>query len=321
MSSSELYTSPDLAAISAARAVAPVVASDEAPMIEMRNVFYSVPSPDNARDRRYIVNDVSLKIAPRTINCIMGTSGSGKTTLLRLMAGLIQPDSGEILVFGQNIVGMKEREARHIQKRTGFVFQYSALFDSLDVGHNVGFGLSQMPRFHRPSSREIRQTVARLLAEVGLPGIESKWPNELSGGMKKRVAMARALATEPEIVYYDEPDSGLDPVMTSVIDQLIRKVRDENDTTNIVVTHNVSSIWRIADRVLMIHGGDVVADGPPSEVEKSKVEVVQQFLQGRAHGPLLAEQVDSARTQQLALTPAEIAEAEREADEDYEDFG
>lgn len=318
---SRISTSPDLAAISAARTVAPVVASDEAPMIEMRNVFYSIPSPDDPRERRYIINDVSLKIAPRTINCIMGTSGSGKTTLLRLMAGLVQPDSGEILVFGENIVGMKEREARHIQKRTGFVFQYSALFDSLDVGHNVGFGLSQMPRFHRPSSREIRQTVARLLAEVGLPGIENKWPNELSGGMKKRVAMARALATEPEIVFYDEPDSGLDPVMTSVIDQLIRKVRDENDTTNIVVTHNVSSIWRIADRVLMIHGGDVVADGPPHEVEKSKVEVVQQFLQGRAHGPLLAEQVDGAKTQQLALTPEEIAEAEREADEDYEDFG
>ena len=237
-------------------------------MIELRGVTYTIPSPDDPRKRRAILDDVSLRIAPRTINCIMGTSGSGKTTLLRLMAGLIKPESGEILVFGENIVGMKEREASRVQKRTGFVFQYSALFDSLDVGHNIGFGLSQQPRFARPSNREIRQTVARLLAEVGLPGIETKRPNELSGGMKKRVAMARALASNPEIVFYDEPDSGLDPVMTSIIDDLIIKVRDENSTTNIVVTHNVSSIWRIADRVLMIHSGNVVADGSPAEVEE-----------------------------------------------------
>ncbi len=309
---------PDAAAIPAASRVAPVE-ENAAPMIELRNVSYSIPAPDEPGKRRYILDDISLSIAPRTINCIMGTSGSGKTTLLRLMAGLIKPEKGEILVFGENIVGMNEREARHIQKRTGFVFQYSALFDSLDVGHNVGFGLSQMPRMSRPKPREIRQTVARLLAEVGLPGIESKQPNELSGGMKKRVAMARALASNPEIVYYDEPDSGLDPVMTSIIDDLIIKVRDHNGTTNVVVTHNVGSIWRIADRVIMIHGGDMVADGPPREVEKSKVDVVQQFLQGRSHGPLLAEQ--NAPEPASDLTPEEIEVAELEADEDYDDFG
>ena len=314
---------PDAAAIPAARSGAPVGAPtsmDEAPVIELRNVSYSIPAPDNPRARRFILDDVSLAIAPRTINCIMGTSGSGKTTLLRLMAGLIQPESGEILVFGENIVGMKEREARHIQRRTGFVFQYSALFDSLDVGHNVGFGLSQQPRFKRPSNREIRQTVTRLLAEVGLPGIESKRPNELSGGMKKRVAMARALASDPEIVYYDEPDSGLDPVMTSVIDDLIVKVRDQNHTTNVVVTHNVGSIWRIADRVLMIHGGNVVADGSTKEVEQSKVDVVQQFLQGRSHGPLL-DDLSATDIEADELSPAEAEQAELEADEDYGDFG
>ncbi len=309
---------PAAAAIPAAREVAP---PDEnaAPMIELRNVSYSIPAPDGSRARRFILDDVSLSIAPRTINCIMGTSGSGKTTLLRLMAGLIQPESGEILVFGENIVGMKEREARHIQRRTGFVFQYSALFDSLDVGHNVGFGLSQRPRFKRPSSREIRQTVARLLAEVGLPGIEGKRPNELSGGMKKRVAMARALATDPEIVYYDEPDSGLDPVMTSIIDDLIMKVRDQNGTTNIVVTHNVGSIWRIADRVMMVHAGKIVADGTTKEVEKSQVDVVQQFLQGRSYGPLLVE--PEPVEPPVELTPEETEQAELIADEEYDDFG
>ncbi len=311
---------PDAAAIPAARKVA---APDEsaAPMIELRNVSYSISVPGDSRARRYILDDVSFSIAPRTINCIMGTSGSGKTTLLRLMAGLIQPEAGEILVFGENIVGMKEREARHIQRRTGFVFQYSALFDSLDVGHNIGFGLSQKPRFKRPSSREIRQTVARLLAEVGLPGIETKQPNELSGGMKKRVAMARALASDPEIVYYDEPDSGLDPVMTSIIDDLIVKVRDQNGTTNVVVTHNVGSIWRIADRVMMVHAGKIVADGTTREVEKSQVDVVQQFLQGRSYGPLLAEQTESEDEAIADLTPEEIEQAEIEADEEYEDFG
>ena len=309
---------PDAAAIPAARNVAPAD-TKAPPIIELRNVSYSIPAPDDPRARRFILDDVSFSIAPRTINCIMGTSGSGKTTLLRLMAGLIQPESGEILVFGQNIVGMKEREARHIQKRTGFVFQYSALFDSLDVGHNVGFGLSQMPHFKRPSNREIRQTVARLLAEVGLPGIESKQPNELSGGMKKRVAMARALASNPEIVYYDEPDSGLDPVMTSIIDDLIIKVRDQNNTTNIVVTHNVGSIWRIADRVMMVHGGKIVADGTTKEIEKSKVDVVQQFLQGRSHGPLLTEPAPAEEP--VALSPEEIEQAELEADEEYGDFG
>ena len=309
---------PDAAAIPAARSVAPAD-TKATPIIELRNVSYSIPAPGDPRTRRFILDDVSFSIAPRTINCIMGTSGSGKTTLLRLMAGLIQPESGEILVFGQNIVGMKEREARHIQKRTGFVFQYSALFDSLDVGHNVGFGLSQRPRFKRPSNREIRQTVARLLAEVGLPGIESKQPNELSGGMKKRVAMARALATNPEVVYYDEPDSGLDPVMTSIIDDLIMKVRDQSNTTNIVVTHNVGSIWRIADRVMMVHGGKIVADGTTKEVEKSNVDVVQQFLQGRSYGPLLAE--PEPVEEPVALSPEEIEQAELEADEDYGDFG
>ncbi len=304
------------APVLARRADAELTPFDNTPVIELREVSYSIAMPDGAR--RTILDDISLQIMPRTINCIMGTSGSGKTTLLRLMAGLIRPDQGEILVFGQNIVTMSEREQSDIQRRAGFVFQYSALFDSLDVGHNIGFGLSQRPRFKRPASREIRQTVARLLQEVGLPGIEGKRPSELSGGMKKRVAMARALANDPEVVFYDEPDSGLDPVMTSIIDELIIKVRDQNHTTNVVVTHNVSSIWRIADRILMLHDGQIVADGTTTEIERSDVEAVQQFLQGRTSGPLVqeAEPSDNSGDQE----PDECAEIE--ADEEFgDDFG
>lgn len=242
-------------------------------MIEIRNVFYSIPLPDG--QRRTVLDDVSFRIASGSITCIMGTSGSGKTTLLRLMAGLIKPESGQVLVDGRDIVPMSELDLNELRQDMGFVFQYSALFDSLSVGDNVGFGLM---RQNRPKA-EIKDTVARLLHEVGMEGLEEKRPSELSGGMKKRVAMARALATNPKIVLYDEPDSGLDPVMTRIIDDLIVKIRDGKQTTNVIVTHNVPSIWRIADRVLMLHEGHIIADGAPAEVEKLDLPVVRDFLE------------------------------------------
>lgn len=251
------------------------------PIIELRHVHFSIALPDG--ERRAILDDVSLAIEPGTINCIMGTSGSGKTTLLRLMAGLIRPEAGEVLIFGRDITAMREPELNKIRREMGFVFQYSALFDSLSVGQNIGFALD---RQRRPRA-EINGIVANLLAELGLSGLENKRPSELSGGMKKRVAMARALASNPKIVLYDEPDSGLDPVMTRVIDELILQMRDEKKTTNVVVSHNVPSIWRIADRVMMLHEGQMVADGAPREVEKLDVPVLRQFLEGRADGPIL----------------------------------
>ncbi len=251
------------------------------PIIELRHIHYSIALPDG--ERRAILDDVSLAIEPGTINCIMGTSGSGKTTLLRLMAGLIRPESGEVLIFGRDITALREPELNKIRREMGFVFQYSALFDSLSVGQNIGFALD---RQRRPRA-EIDSIVANLLGELGLSGLENKRPSELSGGMKKRVAMARALASNPKIVLYDEPDSGLDPVMTRVIDELILQMRDEKKTTNVVVSHNVHSIWRIADRVMMLHEGQMVADGAPREVEKLDVPVLRQFLEGRSDGPIL----------------------------------
>lgn len=251
-------------------------------MIELRHVSYTIPTPDGGRQQ--ILDDVSFEIEPGTITCIMGVSGSGKTTLLRLMAGLVRPDSGEVLVFGRDVAKFKERDLNEIRREMGFVFQYSALFDSLSVGQNIAFGLQ---RRRRPR-REQEEAVTRLLDEVGLPGIEDKRPSELSGGMKKRVAMARALATNPKIVLYDEPDSGLDPVMTRVIGDLIVKMRDTKNTTNVVVTHNVPAIWAIADRVMMLHGAVIVADGTPQEVAMSPHPVVQQFVAGRAEGPITA---------------------------------
>ena len=236
------------------------------------------------RGRRLILDDVSFTVAPRSILCVMGVSGQGKTTLLRLMAGLQQPDSGEILINGRNIVGLTEAQMSEVRADMGFVFQYGALFDSLTVEDNVGFGLEQA----RVPKAERHKIVLERLEDAGLPetDILGKLPSELSGGMRKRVAMARALATDPDIILYDEPTSGLDPVMARVIDDLIVELRDQKGTTNVVVSHSLSSILRIADRVIMLYDARIEVDGTPEEVQNHPSPVVQQFMRGEAEGPI-----------------------------------
>ena len=244
-------------------------------MIEVRNVSYAVPG-------RVILDDVSFAVPQRTICCIMGASGTGKTTLLRLIGGLMKPDSGQILFDGRDIVPLNETQLDEVRRQMGFVFQYGALFDSMTAAENVGFGLEQS----RKPRREIADVVAARLREVGLPEVGDKLPSELSGGMRKRVAMARALATSPRVVLYDEPTSGLDPVMARVIDDLIVRLRDSAGTTNLVVSHHIESILRIADNVIMLHEGKIVARGAPAELVASQSEIVRQFLEGRAEGPI-----------------------------------
>ncbi len=252
-------------------------------MIELRNVSYSVPDPNDSRSgRRFVLYDISFAVPERSITCIMGVSGSGKTTLLRLMAGLLKPDSGQVLIQGQNISAMDEDELNEVRSSMGFVFQYGALFDSMTIGENVGFGLEQ----RRVPADQIKAAVASRLGEVGLPGVENKVPSELSGGMRKRVAMARALATGPQVVLYDEPTSGLDPVMAGVVDDLIVRVRDSNGTTNVMVSHHLESIMRISDHILMLHNMRIVAEGTPWEIADSTSPIVQQFLEGRPEGPI-----------------------------------
>ena len=224
-----------------------------------------------------ILKDISLTIEQGEIMVIIGPSGSGKSTLLRLIIGLLQPTAGEVWVNGREISRMNEDELNKIRLEMGMVFQYSALFDSMSVGENVAFGLRQhtdMP------AEEIARTVRRKLRMVGLRGQENAMPNELSGGMKKRVSLARAIAINPHIVLYDEPTAGLDPIMSNTIDRLIVSTRRMIDATSVVVTHDMASAFSIADRIAMIYGGSIVEIGTPAMIKQSENPIVAKFIRG-----------------------------------------
>ena len=223
---------------------------------------------------------ISLTINKGETIAIIGGSGSGKSTLLRLMIGLDRPTSGEIYIGGDNITAMNENALDRVRLRMGMVFQYSALFDSMSVGENVAFGL----REHTDkSNNEIARIVAEKLELVGLPDAASLMPQELSGGMKKRVGLARAIATDPEIIFYDEPSSGLDPIMTVKIDELIIDMQRKLDVTSVVVTHDMASASRISDRIAMIYDGELIAVDTAERFQDIKDERVQAFFRTLHH--------------------------------------
>ena len=226
------------------------------------------------------LKDISLTIEKGETIAIIGGSGSGKSTLLRLMIGLDRPSGGEIHIGGDNITAMSENVLDRMRLRMGMVFQYSALFDSISVGENVAFGL----REHTDKGDdEIRHIVAEKLELVGLPGVEEMMPQELSGGMKKRVGLARAIATDPEIIFYDEPSSGLDPIMTAKIDELIIDMQRKLDVTSVVVTHDMVSASRIADRIAMIYDGELIAVDTVERFQNIADERVQAFFRTLHH--------------------------------------
>ncbi|HBS59986.1 MAG TPA: ABC transporter ATP-binding protein [Firmicutes bacterium] len=227
--------------------------------------------------RKKILADISLEIRQGEIMVIMGPSGCGKSTLLRLLIGLLKPTEGQVWIDGQELSGMNEDALNEVRKKMGMVFQYSALFDFLTVGENVAFGLRQHTDF---AEEDIAKNVSRKLKMVGLAGYEQVMPAELSGGMKKRVSLARAIAGNPRIVLYDEPTAGLDPIMSSVIDRLIVSCRDRMDITSVVVTHHMESAFRIADRMAMINEGKIIAVGTPEEIKNSRDATIQQFIHG-----------------------------------------
>ncbi len=221
------------------------------------------------------LRSINLEIADGETLAIIGGSGSGKSTLLRLMIGLIQPTSGQIWIGNDEISHMSEKELMRVRLRMGMVFQYSALFDSMTVGENVAFGLVEHTNYSRDKINDI---VREKLKQVGLEGVENRMPNELSGGMKKRVSLARAIAFEPEIIFYDEPSSGLDPVMTNKIDDLIISTQRALNVTSIVVTHDMVSACRIADRIAMVLGGELLAVDTPENFKKLDNPNVKEFF-------------------------------------------
>ncbi|MFC2767256.1 MAG: ABC transporter ATP-binding protein [Mitsuokella sp.] len=222
-----------------------------------------------------VLKGIDLTIKAGETLVIIGGSGSGKSTLLRLMIGLIKPTGGKILIDGADTVPMTEEELDRVRLRMGMVFQYSALFDSMTVGDNVAFGLREHTK---KSELEIAAIVREKLHLVGLGGVEDMMPSELSGGMKKRVSLARAIAFEPSIIFYDEPSSGLDPLMTEKIDELIVNTQKALGVTSVVVTHDMASACRIADRIAMLCDGYMIAVDTVGRFKESKDARVQAFF-------------------------------------------
>jgi phospholipid/cholesterol/gamma-HCH transport system ATP-binding protein len=214
---------------------------------------------------------------------IMGGSGCGKSTLLRHIIGSMHPTSGSVKIFGEEITNMSERQMAHIRRRFGMLFQSGALLASLTVGENVALPLSQHTR---KLPEEIDEIVRQKLQLVGLSGFEDLKPSEISGGMAKRVGLARALVLDPELLFSDEPTSGLDPIMTAVVDQLTLKLTHGEHMTAVVVTHDMTSAFRIATRMIMLGHGSIVAQGTPDEIRNSAKPEVQQFIHGQADGPI-----------------------------------
>ena len=270
------------------------------PIVRLRNVTVRFGA-------QTVLSDISLDIFPNETLCLIGESGCGKSVTLKLIVGLLKPTAGEITFQGRSVAAMTERELTAMRLRVGFLFQQAALFDSLNVYDNVAFG----PRAKGGASEEaIKATVAERLTEVGLPASSAgKMPAELSGGMRKRVGLARALALDPEVMLYDEPTTGLDPIMTDVINELILQTRSRRPVTSLVVTHEMRTVFKVADRVVMAYPfarlgpgeSQLLYDGPPQKLRASLDPRVRQFVEGEARDRLSELRADN--------TPAKTPEA------------
>ena len=233
---------------------------------------------------QHVLNGLNLAVPRARTTVIIGRSGSGKSVILKHMIGLIKPDQGQVLLDGQDITHMDDRQLNQMRKRFGMLFQDAALFDSMNVGQNVAFPL----REHLPRSRhkEIPAMVAEKLRRVGLEGSEDKLPSQLSGGMRKRVGLARAIALEPEIILFDEPTTGLDPLMADAINRLISDTQAELGVTAVAISHDIQGAFKIAHNIAMLYLGKIIASGTPDEILANQDPVVQQFIHGKAEGPI-----------------------------------
>jgi phospholipid/cholesterol/gamma-HCH transport system ATP-binding protein len=247
-------------------------------MIEINGVH------KNFRDN-HVLKGVDLTINKGETTVILGRSGCGKSVLLKLIMGLMKPDEGEILVNGDNVASMNDKQLSKLRQKFGMLFQASALFDSMTVDENVGLGLREHTEL---PEQEVKQKVIQKLKMVGLSEVEHQKPAALSGGMKKRVGLARAIAMDPEYVLYDEPTTGLDPIMADVINELIISLRNTLTITSIAVTHDIVSAYKIADRIAMLYEGKIIFVGTPDEVKNTDHAVVRQFIEGSSQGPIPA---------------------------------
>jgi len=247
-------------------------------LIEFRNVHKRF-------GRQVVLNGVDLGINEGESLVIIGASGSGKSVMLKHMVGLLQPDEGEVWFDGKRIDQLPERKLMDVRVQFGFLFQMGALFDSMNVEDNVAFPLVE--HTSKPKA-EVSKIVDQKLGMVGLPEVRKKMPAELSGGQRKRVALARAIALDPRVILYDEPTTGLDPIRSDVINELILKLQRELKVTSVVVTHDMQSAFKVADRIVMLHEGKLMFDGTPEQIRTSENPVVKRFVQGEAGDEELA---------------------------------
>jgi len=245
-------------------------------MIEIKNVTKYF-------GKQKVIDNLSLSIPDKKTVVIIGRSGCGKSVLIKHIIGLLKPDSGNIIVHGRDIAKLSEREMDEARKHFGMLFQGAALFDSLTVEENVGFALT---RFSNIKPGKIKNIVKEKLALVGLENVENKKPAELSGGMRKRVGLARAIAMDPEIMLYDEPTTGLDPIMSDIINELIANLQKKLKMTSVVVTHDMKSAYKVGDTIAMMYEGKIIEEGTPGEIQKTKNAVVRQFIKGSSVGPI-----------------------------------
>ncbi len=238
----------------------------------------------------HVLRGVNLKIEKGESVVVIGGSGSGKSVLIKNIIGLLRPDSGKVIIDGIDITVLKEKELYEVRKKFGMLFQYAALFDSLKVWENVAFALIRQKGLKEEEARKIAIEKLRM---VGLVGVEDLMPSELSGGMKKRVGLARAIAHEPEILLYDEPTTGLDPIMADAINDLIIEMRNRLNVTSVAITHDMNSAYKIADRIAMLYNGVIIETGTPEEIKNTENPIVRQFITGSAVGPIKIEGVSN----------------------------
>jgi phospholipid/cholesterol/gamma-HCH transport system ATP-binding protein len=257
------------------------------PILELRNI-------DKAFGGRQVLRDLSFAVEPGESLVIVGGSGTGKSVTLKHIIGLLRPDRGQVIIDGHDITTMKDVELNQFRRRFGMSFQEGALFDSMSVFENIAFPLR---RHTKMSEEEIRAHVEECLEDVHLHGVEKRRPSELSGGMRRRVGFARAISLKPEILLFDEPTTGLDPVISDVIADLIEEMDVKLGTTTVTITHDMKVAFKIADRVAMLYKGHIIEEGTPEKFQQSSNPIVRQFIEGRAQGPLTDNEVEEVVTE------------------------